>query len=369
MQLTLIMPCYNRAYDLQRVLLAYDRQETDAPFEIIAVDDASTDDTYAVLQNFQPENFCLRIERMDKNGGPGRARNQAIPLVEAPLMMFVGDDMLPQPGFVQGHINAHRENPQRNLAFLGKVSWPPDMPRNTLMSHIDGAGAQQFSYYYMRPSQEYDFRHFYTCNISLKTAFFKTLRRWFEPDFYYAGYEDAEVGYRLAKRGMKIIFREEMLTHHYHYYNIWGFAKRQRNTGVMLNILIRKQPQLLLNRVFAAQFYRILKLLTNYSSLSSPLSVEAVREFEEEACRLASFYEWYEDPAAIDPLYLALLDYFYYAGVIEGMRLSSQWKERLHSALARRHLLPALRSFVGGAIRSSTPLPPGYDRLFLDHLP
>jgi cellulose synthase/poly-beta-1,6-N-acetylglucosamine synthase-like glycosyltransferase len=46
MQLTLVMPCYNRARDLQRVLEAYDRQETDAPFEILAVDDASTDDTY-----------------------------------------------------------------------------------------------------------------------------------------------------------------------------------------------------------------------------------------------------------------------------------------------------------------------------------
>lgn len=45
MKITVIMPCYNREYDLRRVLEAYDQQDTGIPFELIAVDDASTDDT------------------------------------------------------------------------------------------------------------------------------------------------------------------------------------------------------------------------------------------------------------------------------------------------------------------------------------
>jgi GT2 family glycosyltransferase len=77
------------------------------------------------------------------------------------------------------------------------------------MKHIDGIGAQQFSYYYMRSGREYDFRHFYTCNISVKTSFFKALpSRWFDPDFYLYGYEDVEVGYRLAQNGMRIVYQE-----------------------------------------------------------------------------------------------------------------------------------------------------------------
>lgn len=39
------MPCYNRDYDLRRVLEAYDQQDTGIPFELIIVDGASTDDS------------------------------------------------------------------------------------------------------------------------------------------------------------------------------------------------------------------------------------------------------------------------------------------------------------------------------------
>ena len=53
--ISLVMPCYNRAHDLQRVLQAYDQQTGQPPFEIIAIDDASTDATYQVLSSYQPQ--------------------------------------------------------------------------------------------------------------------------------------------------------------------------------------------------------------------------------------------------------------------------------------------------------------------------
>jgi glycosyltransferase involved in cell wall biosynthesis len=367
MQLTLVMPCYNRARDLQRVLEAYDRQETDAPFEILAVDDASTDDTYQVLCNYHPQRYSLRVERMEKNSGQGRARNQVIPYVNTPLVMFVGDDMLPQPGLVQGHLDLHNQNPQENLAFLGKVEWPDDVPCNTLMRHIDGVGAQQFGYYYMRPGQEYDFRHFYTCNVSVKTPFFKSLGSWFDPDFYLYGYEDVEVGYRLAQKGMRIIYQNGIVVQHYHYYNVWGFAQRQRNSGMMVNVLIRKHSRLLTYRPIGDQYFRLAKLWTYSATGRRTLPEIVLKRLNMAACRLASFYEWYPH-RLVDALYLALLDYFYYSGVIEGTSLAAYRKKALVSALARKYLIPALKYFFREAVRLSIPLPPGYDHNLLHRL-
>lgn len=43
--ISIIMPCYNREYDLRRVLEAYDQQDTGIPLELIVVDDGSTDDS------------------------------------------------------------------------------------------------------------------------------------------------------------------------------------------------------------------------------------------------------------------------------------------------------------------------------------
>jgi glycosyltransferase involved in cell wall biosynthesis len=48
--LSLIMPCHNRAHDLVRTLQGYERQTGDAPFEIIAVDDGSSDATCELLR-------------------------------------------------------------------------------------------------------------------------------------------------------------------------------------------------------------------------------------------------------------------------------------------------------------------------------
>jgi glycosyltransferase involved in cell wall biosynthesis len=367
MQLTLVMPCYNRALDLQRVLEAYDRQETNAPFEILAVDDASTDNTHQVLSSYLPKRYSLRVERMEKNSGQGKARNQVIPYVSAPIMMFVGDDMLPQPGFIQGHLNMHRRNPQENRAILGKVEWPNDIPCNTLMKHIDGVGAQQFSYYYMRSGREYDFRHFYTCNISVKTSFFKSLPSWFDPDFYLYGYEDVEVGYRLAQNGMQIIYQEDMVVQHYHYYNIWGFAKRQFNSGVMLNVLIRKHPDLLDYRPIGDQYKKVMKVGNSRAMRHNLLTEDELSWLNTAACRLASFYEWHPNHL-VDELYLALFDYFNYAGIIDGMSVESSRKKLLNTAAARKYLIPALEAFINGASRSSLPLPSGYNQNFLRKL-
>src|SRR4029453_2231647 len=49
--ISIVMPCHHRGDVLPRALDAYDRQDGDAPFEIIAVDDASSDGTAAVLSD------------------------------------------------------------------------------------------------------------------------------------------------------------------------------------------------------------------------------------------------------------------------------------------------------------------------------
>ena len=50
---SLIMPCHNRAHDLARTLQGYERQAGDARFEIVAVDDGSTDATFDLLRAYR----------------------------------------------------------------------------------------------------------------------------------------------------------------------------------------------------------------------------------------------------------------------------------------------------------------------------
>jgi len=354
-KISIIMPCYNRGHELTRVLRAYDAQDFGRPFELIAIDDGSTDNTLQVLQSYRPTQYTLRAERQPTNQGPAAARNRGLALAQSPLILFVGDDILPSPSFVRRHVEAHRERPDPHVAILGHIKWADDLPQNTLMKHIDGIGAQQFSYHYLQSGQEYDYRHFYTANISLKRALLLSEPVWFDTSFPYAAFEDVELAYRLAKRGLRIIYLKHLTCQHYHYHTIWSFARRQYQAGRMAWHLIRKHPP-------TARHILRLRPLMNALLTSRKLSRTSERtepeSVEETALHLASFYEWSPNPL-LDTLYLNVLDYFYCKGILQeltGNHFPQRWPSA-HEALVRHHLIPALQRFIQRALALKIPLP------------
>ena len=364
-ELSIVMPCHNRAHDLVNVLRAYDRQYGDDEFELIAVDDASSDATYEVLMSYRPARYQMHVERTPENKGPAMARNQGITLANAPVILFVGDDILPDERLVLGHITAHRHYNPPQVAVLGRCDWPDDLPVNTLMAHIDGIGAQQFSYHFLQDRHEYDFRHFYTANISIKRDFLCSLDHWFDPTFRFAAYEDAELAYRLSKRGLRIVYSSSLVGYHYHYHSIWSFSQRQRKTGMMGAVLVAKHPDL--RYTFRAHDVRILNLFRQLREIITPFSLPLLEMLEEMACHLASFYEWNPN-RLLDRLYLSVLDYFYYDGFIQGRFGNSKFALRLRSAHARRYLLPTLKWYLEQAEQLGIPAPDASRLVWFDKL-
>jgi GT2 family glycosyltransferase len=356
-EISVIMPCHERGHDLWRILEAYDSQDSEASFEIIAVDDASADDTYRVLSNYRPRAYSLRIERQEVNRGPAAARNRAIRLAKAPLLLFVGDDILPEPDLVRRHLQIHRYMPAGGLAVLGRVAWPEDMQQNTLMAHIDGIGAQQFSYYYLQDGKEYDFRHFYTANISMKRNLLFSVDSWFDTDFIYPAFEDAELAFRLARHGLRIVYSAAPAGSHYHYHTIWTFAKRQYRAGLMACVFDRKHPGVLeRTSVSITRHWRTFALLTR-ARLGLRSNAAASREsLEAAALHLASFYEWMPN-RLLDRLYIGVLDFFWRKGVVDGMVGDSRRNRWIQNYLADRTLAPLLANFVQEARNEEIPLP------------
>src|SRR5690349_3878197 len=66
-QVSFVVPCYNYGRFLTDCLSSIFRQEGDYSFEIVAVDDASTDDTLHVLEAFADPR--LKVVRHESNQG------------------------------------------------------------------------------------------------------------------------------------------------------------------------------------------------------------------------------------------------------------------------------------------------------------
>lgn len=236
--LSVVIPTYNRAHMLPALLTSWraTHQRTKYDYEIIFSDDGSDDDTLKILE--AATDLPITLVR-NNHGGAAAARNAAVRAASGRLILFLGDDIFPDLWLINRHIEKHQQLPVTD-AVLGLCDWHPELSVNHLMRHITEIGCEQFSYPHL-PSHGYtDFRHFYTCNVSIDREFLLSEATIFDEAFYKVNFEDVELGYRLAKKGMRIFYYPEAYGDHYHPYNDVGrFCTRQAIAGEMAIVFNR----------------------------------------------------------------------------------------------------------------------------------
>jgi len=241
-QLSVIIPTFNRAAVLRRMLNLLAVQTLAASeWEVIVIDDGSTDETPRVLVEFQEKGiFNLKWESQ-ANAGQGAARNRGFDLATGKILLILGDDMLPRPGLLEAHLRFHIHHPETEAAALGLVRWHPELAITRFMRWLDTSGTQ-FKFHDLQPEQTTDFWRFYTANISLKKELLGTER--FDPDFTGWGFEDTELGLRLEKKGMKLLYYPDALVEHLHAISAEGLAERQRSAGRNAALFQSKHPEI-----------------------------------------------------------------------------------------------------------------------------
>lgn len=108
---SVVMPTCNRA-GLLPAAIASVRQQTWPRTEIVVVDDASTDETPAVLRELAASIPVLRVIRNDEARGAASARNQGISAATGPWIAFLDDDDRWMPRKLELQIAALRSNPE-----------------------------------------------------------------------------------------------------------------------------------------------------------------------------------------------------------------------------------------------------------------
>jgi len=110
---SLVVPTHNRAATLDRTLAALTVQ-TEPDFEVVVVDDGSTDDTPQVARRYA-DRLDLRYIRRARRG-TATARSAAMRAARAPLLIQTDDDRLAAPEFVADHVAAHADGVARVVA-------------------------------------------------------------------------------------------------------------------------------------------------------------------------------------------------------------------------------------------------------------
>ena len=90
-RVSVVIPCYNSACSVRRAIDSVLIQ-TCQDFELIVVDDASTDQTAAILQQSMAADPRIRIILNERNSGPGAARNRGINASRGQWIAFLDSD-------------------------------------------------------------------------------------------------------------------------------------------------------------------------------------------------------------------------------------------------------------------------------------
>ena len=247
---SVVIPTFNRLAALEEVLAALDAQEGPR-FEVLVVNDGSSDGTAAWLDRRVAERRdvlpALRVLHQ-QNRGPAVARNRGVTAARGRWVAFLGDDTVPAPGWLPAHHRAQQDDLARSIragggcvGVIGRTDWHFRMRRTPFLDYINEHGLQ-FGFALIEDEDDVPFNFFYTSNLSIDRE--AMAAEPFDPAFPFAAWEDVEAGYRLAGRGLRLLYRPAARVAHDHPTDLRRFAKRQYRAGYSAVVFFRRHEQL-----------------------------------------------------------------------------------------------------------------------------
>ena len=127
------MPLYNKAASIERTLCSIQAQKMSG-FEVIVVNDGSTDESVARVEAFLRETRDRRFRLIhQRNEGPGSARNRGVEAATAEWVAFLDGDDEWQPTYLERCLGLLAEHPEANAISTawfdepGRISFVPRM--------------------------------------------------------------------------------------------------------------------------------------------------------------------------------------------------------------------------------------------------
>ena len=135
--ISIVVPLFNKESLIEATLTSLLSQKVSVPFEIVVIDDGSTDQSAATVEKLARTEPRIRYFRQE-NGGPSAARNAGIDRSEGEWIMFMDADDLMLPGGVETLYRTATGRPGIDFACANYIQSPDYVPFPRLRTGVVG---------------------------------------------------------------------------------------------------------------------------------------------------------------------------------------------------------------------------------------
>ncbi len=228
MKASVVIPVRNGVNTISQCLLALENQSipTDE-YEIIVVDDGSTDGTATAVQRFG------HVTLLSQNpGGPAKARNTGIREANGEWVLFTDADCIPAPNWI-------------DILLQAVQTADADGGKGTYTSKQTGLVARfvqteyETKYERMRGTERIDFVDTYSAIYRREVLL--TVGG-FDETLPSTSLEDQELSFRVAEAGYKLIFVPKAVVQHVHADTVAWYARKKVSIGYWKAYILKLHP-------------------------------------------------------------------------------------------------------------------------------
>lgn len=240
--LSVVIPTYNRSWSLTRLVTHLSEQSCPAyRFEIVVVDDGSSDPGYAdIFERQYP--FALLHLSQDHQGAVA-ARNLGALNSKGDILVFLDDDVVIEPGYLEGIQRAHGLYDKAIIMGAFQPSLP--LEAGPFSKAVNKYGVTQGDII------NNQFVNFYQCvshNLSIKRNHFFEIGMFQDPteNHGWPNWDDVDLAFRAHKAGFQFIQVEDAKGSHMDHAldDFQVHCKRIFEAGKSANWLFKKYPEL-----------------------------------------------------------------------------------------------------------------------------
>ncbi len=226
MDVSVIVPVFNGAKKIGMCVSALQRQKTERRYEIIVVDDGSTD---RGLKQIQGNGF--RVFKQ-VNQGPAAARNLGVAEARGRIVLFTDADCEPQEDWIEQMVRPLEDPCISGVKGSYLTRQKKIVPRFVQYEY-------ESKYDRMKKDPYIDFIDTYAAGF-IRDDFLSV--GVYDTQFSTASVEDQEFSFRMWDRGYRMVFNPAAKVYHTHSNTLWNYIRKKFHIGFWKALVLKKHP-------------------------------------------------------------------------------------------------------------------------------